>query len=217
MLLCLGGTRRRTTAAKLAFFATRRQTLPTRSTSRDQNNSTATTTTIATFWEEEEEVPALIANDDNEIIEEQQRRRRPWLSWGPASLQQDETIVVRKNQQSLLEPPSHPLRNANWTMYVSWRRNRERRPLRLEFSECGYVREASNVTTTCAGTWELTPRGGLTWALPKDENVLIFHGDFHVNIYAPYARVTRGVVIATTTNNRWFRPVVATFRGMGNA
>jgi hypothetical protein len=85
------------------------------------------------------------------------------------------------------------------------------------------------------GTWDLNTRGGFSWTIAlenmaamkassNNQSAHTFHGDFHVNTYAPYARVTRGVVLrhhsapASHSQSKvpWFRPVVATFYGTGN-
>jgi len=77
------------------------------------------------------------------------------------------------------------------------------------------------LSTSWIGTWKSTG-ASVTWVLPMGPagNEYFFSADLHVNPFGLHPRMSRGIVILWNssdynTKRKWFRPVIATFRGMG--
>jgi len=106
----------------------------------------------------------------------------------------------------------------------------------LEFDLSGFVRiraksdgvtaeeeeeDAANWVAT--GKWSADTPPLVTFSIPlpsddNDETVLKHHfeADLHMNPFGKHAKFTRGVVVRDHANlSPWFRPVVATFSGVG--
>jgi hypothetical protein len=187
------------------------------------------------YWheeEEEEDHDTKSKSTRTSITSSDTLQRKRKLIWWSATESEPEPET---------QPEPHPLRTDVWKLTVRWRqqhRSKEdsntKKELLLEFADNGYVRlcpqrddsdadtdktsslsPLSAATTTAPiGTWKLDT-SGLSWRLPLDDTEHYFFANMHINPFGRYPKMTRGVVIRDPRKSNWFRPVVATFTGVG--
>lgn len=213
--------------------------------------------TIVRWYEEEDDHEAV----DSKASRSRPKRKGIWgygrmndRAWlGDA----DSRSRPREQQQQQLQPESststpHPLRTDAWKLTVQWRRNtaaelelvakdresgvkqrkREKKDLRLDFADNGYVRvhhqqDSSDATAAAAaatplpiGTWKIDP-AGLSWRLSLNGVEHYFFTDMHLNPFGKHPKMTRGIILRdrrtgkNNGNSKWFRPIVATFTAVG--
>ena len=73
--------------------------------------------------------------------------------------------------------------------------------------------------TYIVGTWKLAP-SGVVWKMAWDGTTYSFYADLQVSPFGDYPKMFRGLVIRDRSTGsvlpkRFFRPIVATFSGMG--
>lgn len=184
----------------------------------------STQPTELVYWEEELPEPT-----DKSIITEKKdelsRRRLFWVK--------DKTVVVP--QKSLLPEKKfqkpHPMRTHQWQLDLKMSLKEACRlgintTWLLEFSENGYCRQVDS--PLLIGKWTLHP-SGISWQIPlpattNDDDAqhqqqqqvqLLCHADLILNPFGKRPRMIRGTIVKDNGQQRWFRPVVATFSGEG--
>lgn len=169
---------------------------------------------VAIVWEEEPPPPPV-----KRVSRSLPESKRDWLWFKNPSPIGTPQLLTNK-------PTPHPLRTDIWKVDLHWRtarrKNHERdETLTLDFDRDGYVRATrtndSNSSSAWIGSWELLS-SGLFWKLCLDDSGTehYFHADLHLNPFGRQPKLTKGIVIQErSSRSKWFRPVTATFTGLG--
>ena len=165
------------------------------------------------LWEEEEQD----VKRQSDVVEATDRRRMWWIGRLPDLVKEPH---LKKTFRRKKTPEPHPLRMESFQIHLNWKKDRRRKStMHLEFNENGYLRAVLDDANPVIGTWRLSSCG-LSWDLclhhEDPTRTLHFYADLHVNPFGNHPKLTRGMVLGDySTGRKWFRPVVATFSGIG--
>lgn len=142
-----------------------------------------------------------------------------WEEEVPAPSKDEEEQRNKPAQRKLQNPAAaspqkpHPLRTAQWKVYLHGKWRGAAREIAIEFADNGYLRCDGG---DLVGRWNLTPTG-MTWSVELESSGQLveysFYADLHPNPFGRHPRMTRGVIIEESRH--WFRPVVGTFSAIG--
>jgi hypothetical protein len=190
-----------------------------------------------------EVVPTELQNDidpdlqDDDASSITQNKRRLFCS-GRVENGLDDGNKEKENKKKSIE--EHPLRTDLFNLHVTWlgifpNKNKERlrqsKTMQVEFHRNGYCRLCtSNNKVIGIGNWNLKP-WGMWFSIPCDDCDYTFTVGLHLNPFGKQPKLMQGTIVKSTSkkeyydeqdhlfvkkpDNKWFRPVVGTFSGVG--